>query len=72
MQKTCPESYTKCDVVRSQDAAQAADRLEKRKADAKNEVEEYVYLMRDKLAEQLVDYVSEAVSLLLSLLFSSG
>ena len=37
------------------------DLAEKRKADAKNSVEEYVYDMRDKLGDQLVDYVTEQV-----------
>lgn len=41
---------------------QRVDLLEKRKADAKNAVEEYVYEMRDKLGEQLGEYITEAVS----------
>uniref|UniRef100_A0A915CCZ8 Uncharacterized protein n=2 Tax=Parascaris univalens TaxID=6257 RepID=A0A915CCZ8_PARUN len=37
---------------------QAADRREKEKADAKNAVEEYVYYMRDKLAESYADFIT--------------
>ncbi|KAK5976164.1 Heat shock protein 4 [Trichostrongylus colubriformis] len=39
---------------------QAADLQEKHKADAKNAVEEYVYEMRDKLSDALVEFVTEA------------
>ncbi|KAK6012336.1 DnaK family protein [Ostertagia ostertagi] len=42
-------------------AMQAADLQEKHKADAKNAVEEYVYEMRDKLSDTLVEFVTEAV-----------
>ena len=38
---------------------QAADRLEKERADAKNAVEEYVYEMRDKLYSSLDKFVKE-------------
>ncbi|PIO58840.1 hypothetical protein TELCIR_19716, partial [Teladorsagia circumcincta] len=41
-------------------AMQAADLQEKHKADAKNAVEEYVYEMRDKLSDTLVEFVTEA------------
>ncbi|KAF8359661.1 hsp-110 [Pristionchus pacificus] len=51
------------DTVRftaAEEAMQRVDLLEKRKADAKNAVEEYVYEMRDKLGEQLGEYITEA------------
>lgn len=38
------------------------DRLEKERNDAKNNVEEYVYDMRDKLHGILEKFVSESVS----------
>lgn len=38
------------------------DRLEKERNDAKNNVEEYVYDMRDKLHGLLEKFVSESVS----------
>lgn len=38
------------------------DRLEKERNDAKNNVEEYVYDMRDKLHGILEKFVTEAVS----------
>lgn len=38
------------------------DRLEKERNDAKNNVEEYVYDMRDKLHGMLEKFVSESVS----------
>lgn len=38
------------------------DKLEKERNDAKNNVEEYVYEMRDKLHGALEKFVSEAVS----------
>lgn len=38
------------------------DKLEKERNDAKNNVEEYVYDMRDKLHGLLEKYVSESVS----------
>lgn len=41
------------------------DKLEKERNDAKNNVEEYVYDMRDKLHGLLEKYVSESVSKLL-------
>lgn len=40
---------------------QATDRREKEKADAKNSVEEYVYEMREKLSDQLAEFVDEQV-----------
>lgn len=43
------------------------DKLEKERNDAKNNVEEYVYDMRDKLHGMLEKFVSEAVSERLSL-----
>lgn len=39
---------------------QQNDRQEKLKADAKNAVEEYVYELREKISDQLADYVKEA------------
>lgn len=44
----------------AEDEMQRADLLEKRKADAKNAVEEYVYEMREKLCDQLGEYITEA------------
>ncbi|GMS88203.1 hypothetical protein PENTCL1PPCAC_10378 [Pristionchus entomophagus] len=44
----------------AEEEMQRADLLEKRKADAKNAVEEYVYEMRDKLADQLAEYITDA------------
>lgn len=41
---------------------QQTDLNEKLKADAKNAVEEYVYSMREKLCEQLAEFVTEQVS----------
>lgn len=38
------------------------DKLEKERNDAKNNVEEYVYEMRDKLHGMLEKFVSESVS----------
>lgn len=38
------------------------DKLEKERNDAKNNVEEYVYEMRDKLHGMLEKFVSETVS----------
>lgn len=38
---------------------QAADRLEKERADAKNAVEEYVYEMRSRLSEALEPFLRE-------------
>lgn len=38
------------------------DKLEKERNDAKNNVEEYVYDMRDKLHGMLEKFVSESVS----------
>lgn len=38
------------------------DKLEKERNDAKNNVEEYVYEMRDKLHGSLEKFVNEAVS----------
>lgn len=38
------------------------DKLEKERNDAKNNVEEYVYEMRDKLHGRLEKFVSESVS----------
>lgn len=38
------------------------DRLEKERVDAKNTVEEYVYEMRNKLSNELEDYMQEDVS----------
>ena len=38
------------------------DKLEKERNDAKNNVEEYVYEMRDKLHGRLEKFVSPAVS----------
>ena len=40
------------------------DKLEKERNDAKNNVEEYVYDMRDKLHGLLEKFVSESVSIL--------
>jgi len=40
---------------------QKQDRLESEKADAKNSLEEYVYEMRDKLSDQLMQFVTEKV-----------
>uniref|UniRef100_A0A1I7WUU1 Heat shock protein n=1 Tax=Heterorhabditis bacteriophora TaxID=37862 RepID=A0A1I7WUU1_HETBA len=40
---------------------QTSDLKEKCKADAKNSVEEYVYEMRNKLSDQLTDFINEAV-----------
>lgn len=40
---------------------QAKDRVEKEKADAKNAVEEYVYYMRDKLADVFAEFISNEV-----------
>lgn len=40
---------------------QAHDRLEADRAIARNAVEEYVYDMRNKLAEQLLEFISEEV-----------
>jgi hypothetical protein len=40
---------------------QQTDRREKEKADAKNTVEEYVYEMREKLCDQLAEFVDEQV-----------
>lgn len=39
----------------------AHDRLEADRAVARNAVEEYVYDMRDKLGEQLQEYISQEV-----------
>lgn len=39
------------------------DKLEKERNDAKNNVEEYVYEMRDKLHGMLEKFVSESVSM---------
>lgn len=39
------------------------DKLEKERNDAKNNVEEYVYEMRDKLHGALEKFVNEAVSI---------
>lgn len=39
------------------------DKLEKERNDAKNNVEEYVYDMRDKLHGALEKFVNEAVSI---------
>lgn len=39
---------------------QQNDRQEKLKADAKNSLEEYVYEMREKLCDQLSEFVSES------------
>lgn len=43
------------------------DKLEKERNDAKNNVEEYVYDMRDKLHGMLEKFVSESVSKLSAL-----
>lgn len=40
---------------------QAHDRLEADKAIVRNAVEEYVYDMRDKLSEELMEFISEEV-----------
>lgn len=48
------------------------DKLEKERNDAKNNVEEYVYDMRDKLHGMLEKFVSEAVSKRLSLARCKG
>lgn len=40
----------------------AQDKLERERADAKNNVEEYVYEMRDKLSTSLEQFVKKAVS----------
>lgn len=48
------------------------DKLEKERNDAKNNVEEYVYDMRDKLHGLLEKYVSESVSKLPLLVASSS
>ena len=45
---------------------QAHDRLEADRAIARNAVEEYVYDMRNKLAEQLLEFISEEVRGVLS------
>ena len=37
----------------------ANDRQEKEKVDAKNSVEEYVYEMRDKIIDELVEFIPE-------------
>ena len=39
----------------------AQDKLERERNDARNSVEEYVYYMKDKLCEELREYVSPAV-----------
>lgn len=44
------------------------DKLEKERNDAKNNVEEYVYDMRDKLHGVLEKFVSEAVSIACTLI----
>lgn len=44
------------------------DKLEKERNDAKNNVEEYVYDMRDKLHGILEKFVNESVSTILSLM----
>lgn len=41
---------------------QEVDLNEKLKADSKNAVEEYVYLMREKLCEQFAEFVTEEES----------
>lgn len=47
------------------------DKLEKERNDAKNNVEEYVYDMRDKLHGLLEKFVSESVSKSPSLIYFS-
>lgn len=47
------------------------DKLEKERNDAKNNVEEYVYDMRDKLHGILEKFVNESVSTILSLMARS-
>ena len=39
----------------------AQDKLERERNDARNSVEEYVYDLKDKLCEQLHQYVSSSV-----------
>ncbi|GMR39903.1 hypothetical protein PMAYCL1PPCAC_10098 [Pristionchus mayeri] len=46
--------------TKAEEDMQRVDLLEKKKADAKNAVEEYVYEMRDKLCDQLAEYITEA------------
>lgn len=46
----------------------AQDRLEKERADAKNNVEEYVYEMRDKIATDYEQFIKEDVSNVLLIL----
>ena len=41
---------------------QSSDKLEKERMDAKNNVEEYIYDIRDKLGSKLKDFVLEADS----------
>jgi len=57
-------------LVEGEAAMAAADKLENDRLNAKNNVEEYVYDTRSKLAEELSDYVTEKDSSALSRLLS--
>ncbi|GMT18318.1 hypothetical protein PFISCL1PPCAC_9615 [Pristionchus fissidentatus] len=58
--ETLPITIDTARFIKSEEGMQLADLQEKRKADAKNAVEEYVYEMRDKLCDQLGEYITEA------------
>lgn len=58
--ETTPVSY---DIAKYHDMElrmQASDEKERSKADAKNSLEEYVYEMREKIADQYADFITEA------------
>ncbi|CAI4229025.1 unnamed protein product [Auanema sp. JU1783] len=53
-----PDVYNGLQYAGVEEEMQRADLFEKKKADAKNSVEEYVYEMRDKLSDQLSGFVT--------------
>lgn len=60
VEEILPVTYDTQKFATVESQMQQNDRHEKLKADAKNAVEEYVYEMREKISDQLADYVKEA------------
>lgn len=58
--ETLPWTVDTARFTKAEEDMQRVDLVEKRKADAKNAVEEYVYEMRNKLDDQLGEYITEA------------
>nr|CBM69256.1 heat shock protein 105 [Neobenedenia melleni] len=54
-----PEDYLTICIEKENEMVQK-DKLERNRSNAKNALEEYIYEMRDKLCDSLVDYVLEA------------